>query len=146
MEMDVTWARYPLTPENIEMFLERHVRLYDGVIHKIEPHNRNSERPLSDLLVEMEVRDREAETGWCSLQLHFEALSFFRLLEGARMGTNAVTSSNGVKVLFVQDAISFDFSPSSKEEDDLLEFENSSFAVAAQRAWIEARSDAEAES
>ncbi|MVN86616.1 hypothetical protein GO986_07540 [Deinococcus sp. HMF7620] len=123
-----------LTPETASALLERHWRCYDGLIQRAELTYPDS---LLQLMLVLEVQDREAASGWCSLALKLEGVSLLRVQE--EPGTNVVLS-HGIALLFSGPLVYLDLSPVAEAPYTLADFAQSSFAVQAQTAWFEVQS------
>ncbi|UQN08525.1 hypothetical protein [Deinococcus sp. QL22] len=120
-----------LTPDMTTEFLARHFKFSDGVIthatllyveHRLH------------CTVHVEVKDRQAASGWSFLALKFEEVSFIQVRETP--ATNVVMSPYGAEILFSGGLVYMDFSPVTDTGYSLHDFEQSTFAVRAASLWV----------
>lgn len=128
-----------LTVDTAPAFLDRHCQFYDGVIRRAElVYESVSSSPRPDLIVRVEVKDLDSESGWCTLTLGFAGVVSFRVTEA--IGTNVVMSPNGLVLRFERDVVLADFSPVTEDSYTRADFAASSFAVEAQSVGYEIHS------
>ncbi|MGB0743361.1 MAG: hypothetical protein ACPGSB_02440 [Opitutales bacterium] len=117
-----------ITESELENILGQFNRGYDGVISRIDIQYEKNER-WPQIVLSIEVKDKEAVDGWSSLVLSLNQVKRLRLLEGK---SSYRVLSDGLIIKFLDDSWALGVDEDQEDADNIDEFMESPFGFIAE--------------